>query len=289
MKNILEYILFSLFSHIFCLFGFKRAHLFAPFLTYVFYDILKLRRKVVLKNLSIAFPELGAEARENLARDCYLSSAKTFIEIMALPSLKYEEIEHYFDQSSIEMALNAYNKGKGVVLMTAHFGNWEIAALGYARKLGIPFSTLAQPQRNHFVTCWMERERTKWGNRVYKTGHAAMTLYKALINGEIIAVVADQRGAEDGLRVPFFGVMSAVNEGSAALAIKTGAPIIFCIMIRQPDNSYKMETREISFDNLPDTKEGKIAEISRRHTAVLEEYIRSYPEMWFWMHNRWKY
>lgn len=263
--------------------------MFAPFLVHIFYDLLKIRRKTVQKNLSIAFPELGIEARENLARECYLGSAKTFIEIMALPSIKYEEIEPFFDKSCLDMVKNAYDKGKGVVLMTAHFGNWELAALGFSRKLGIPFSTLAQPQRNHFVTRWMEKERTKWGNKVYPTGHAAMTLYKALKKGEIIAVVADQRGNEDGLRVPFFGVMSAVNEGTAALAIKTGAPIIFCIMIRQADNTYKMETREVSFDNLPESKEAKIAEISKRHTIILEEYIKNYPEMWFWMHNRWKY
>jgi len=289
LQNLLEYILFSLFSKIFCLAGFKRAYLFAPFLTFIFHDLLKLRLKVVLKNLEIAFPEMTPEERKILAKKCYISSAKTFIEIMTIPAMKYEEIKNYFGDQPVKFVQDFHAKGKGVILMTAHFGNWEVAALGFSRKMGIRFAALAQPQRNDYVTRWMEKQRTKWGNHIYKTGNAAMTLFRALKNGEIIAVVGDQRGPEDGIRVPFFGRQSAVNEGIAVLALKTGAPIIFSITIRQSNNTYVTEVCEVSMENLPEGKQEKIVEISRRHTAILEEYIRKYPEQWFWMHNRWKY
>jgi len=289
LQNLLEYALFSLFSKIFCLAGFKRAHKFAPFLTFIFHDLLKLRRNVVMKNLAIAFPELTEDERKALCRRCYTSSAKTFIEIMALPALEYEEIESWITTECIEEIREFHARGKGLILLTAHFGNWEIGALGIARKLGVPIATLAQPQRNGYITEWMEKRRTMWGNKVYKTGHAAMTLYKALRNGEIIGVVGDQRGPEDGLRVPFFGRMSAVNEGTAALGIRAGSPIVMVLIIRENDGSYHLQIREIPYDDLPEAMSDKVAEITRRHTAVLEEFIRKYPDQWFWMHNRWKY
>lgn len=289
MQNFLEYILFSFFSKLFCLAGFKRAHIFVPFLAFIFHDLLKLRLKVVLKNLQIAFPEMSEHERKILAKKCYISSAKTFIEIMALPAMKYEEVEGYFGEEPVKFVQKYHAMGKGVILMTAHFGNWEMAALTFSRRVGVPFAGLAQPQRNGFVTKWMEEQRTRWGNKIYKTGNAAMTLFRALKNGEIIAVVGDQRGPEDGIRVPFFGRASAVNEGIAVLALKTGAPILFSITIRQSDNSYITEVCEVSTEDLPEGKQEKIVEISRRHTAILEGYIRKYPEQWFWMHNRWKY
>ncbi len=289
MQNLLEYALFSFFSKIFCLAGFKRAHRFAPFLTFIFHDLLKLRRSVVMKNLTIAFPELSEQERKDLCRKCYLSSAKTFIEIMTLPAIKFSEVENFVSDAAADAARELHGRGKGLILLTAHFGNWELAALTYARRIGIPIATLAQPQRNGYITDWMERVRTMWGNRVYKTGHAAMTLFKALKNGEIIGVVGDQRGPEDGLRVPFFGRMSAVNEGSATLALRAGSPIMICLFIRNEDDSYRLEFKEISYDDLPESLSDKVAEVTRRHTAVLEEYIRKYPDQWFWMHNRWKY
>ncbi len=289
MQNLLEYALFLLFSKIFCLAGFKRAHKFAPFLTFIFHDLLKLRRNVVMKNLAIAFPELSEEERKTLCRKCYISSAKTFIEIMAIPCMKYEEVEPYITTECIEKIREYHSRGKGLILLTAHFGNWELGALGIARKLGVPIATLAQPQRNSYVTEWMERGRTMWGNKVYKTGHAAMTLFKALKNGEIIGVVGDQRGPEDGLRVPFFGRMSAVNEGTAALGLRAGSPIVMVLIIRNEDNTYHLQIREVSYDDLPGSMPEKVAEVTRRHTAFLEEFIRKYPDQWFWMHNRWKY
>lgn len=289
MQNLLEYALFSLFSKIFCLAGFKRAHRFAPFLTFIFHDLLKLRRSVVMKNLAIAFPEMTECERKALCRKCYISSAKTFIEIMTIPALKYSDIEPFISDEAVAIARRLHSRGKGLILLTAHFGNWELAALGYARRIGVPIATLTQPQRNGYITDWMETARTKWGNKMLKTGNAAMTLFKALRNGEIIGVVGDQRGPEDGLRVPFFGRMSAVNEGTALLGLRAGSPILFCFMVRNEDDTFQIITREVSYDDLPESMPEKVAEVTRRHTALLEEYIRKYPDQWFWMHNRWKY
>jgi KDO2-lipid IV(A) lauroyltransferase len=102
-------------------------------------------------------------------------------------------------------------------------------------------------------------------------------------------MVADQRGPQEGVRVNFFGREVSVYTGPAALALKTGSPIIFGVPVRQKNYKYHTILVEISQNDLPDSYEEKIKEISQRHTAYLEKIIRENPAQWLWMHDRWKY
>jgi Kdo2-lipid IVA lauroyltransferase/acyltransferase len=102
-------------------------------------------------------------------------------------------------------------------------------------------------------------------------------------------MIADQRGPEDSIKLEFFGRKTSVLVGPAVLSLKTGAPLIFGITVRQKDYSYKMNIVEINKDDLPDENNDKIEELSRRHLYYLESVIRENPEQWLWMHNRWKH
>ena len=135
----------------------------------------------------------------------------------------------------------------------------------------------------------MNKYRTKWGNKIVPLGMSVRTIYQELKSKKIIAMVADQRGPADGMRVNLFGIQSATYDGPATLAVKTGSPMIYGIGVRQSDYSYLLELEEIDMNNLPENEEEKIKEITQRHTSILERIIRQYPEQWFWMHNRWKY
>jgi KDO2-lipid IV(A) lauroyltransferase len=129
--------------------------------------------------------------------------------------------------------------------------------------------------------------RVKWGNKIVPLGISIRQVYKELKEKRIVAMVADQRGPSDGIRINFMGRKASVFAGPALLALKTSAPIMFGVTIRQPDFSYKLVIEVISTSDLPE--EEKIAELSQRHASVLEKYIRQFPEQWFWMHKRWKY
>ena len=131
--------------------------------------------------------------------------------------------------------------------------------------------------------------RMKWNNKIISLGISIRNIYKELKNKNLVAMVADQRGPSEGLRVKFFGIDTAMYSGPAILAIKTGAPLIYGLTIRQPDFSYKVVLEEISLNNLPDDEEEKVREISQRLASFLEKYIKLYPEQWLWMHKIWKY
>ncbi len=255
----------------------------------VFFYLIPIRKKVVLNNLKIAFPENDFHTNKTLAFKIYQSFAITLVEILLLPYIKKEELINEVKCSSPELIVEKFKEGKGLILLSSHFGNWEFLAISVAMQIQLPFSVIVKPLRNPLVYEWMNNFRTKFGNEVVPLGISVRKTYQTLKEKKIVAMVADQRGPIEGVKLDFFGKKVSVYTGPAALALKTGAPLICGIAIRQNDYTYKTELVEISQQNLPAGEEEKILELSQRYTSYLEEVIREHPEQWLWMHNRWKY
>ena len=289
MGNKLEYFIFTGFGLFFKLIGLKLSRKFSRFIAFVFYHLIPIRKDVTLKNIRIAFPDYPESKIKQIAYGCYKSFALTLAEILYMPSMSRERIEHAIDYPNLDFIKSKYEEKNGVILLSAHFGNWEYMAASMGVQLNIPLSVIVKSQRNPFVTKWLNDMRAAWGNKVVPLGISIRQVYKELMDKNIVALVADQRGPEDGIRVKFFGRQTAVYPGPVALALKTNAPILYGISVRQPDNTYKAVFEEISKEDLPEGEEEQIKELSRRHMACLEDYVRRYPEQWLWMHNRWKY
>jgi len=289
MKNRIEYILFILFSWCFRLLGLNLSRKFATVLALVFFYLIPIRKKVVFNNLKIAFPENDVHTNKKLAFRIYLSFAITLVEILYLPYIKEEQLINEVMCSNPELIIEKFREGKGLILLSSHFGNWEFGAISIAMQVHLPFSVIVKPLRNPLVYEWMNNFRTKFGNEVVPLGISIRKTYQTLKQKKVVAMVADQRGPREGVKVEFFGRKVSVYTGPAALALKTGAPLICGIAVRQKDYKYKMDLIEISQQNLPAGEEEKILEISQRYTSYLEKVIRENPEQWLWMHNRWKH
>ena len=289
MKNKIEYIIFILFSGFFRLIGLNLSRKFSLFLAFFFFYILPIRKKVVLKNLEIAYPENNLSTINKSAFKIYKSFAITLVELLYLPYMKRQEIINAVECLNPELIIEKYNEGKGVILLSSHYGNWEFIAISVALQIKIPFSVIVKPLRNTYVYDWMNRARTRFGNEIVPLGISIRKTYQTLKEKKIVAMVADQRGPREGVRVDFFNREVPVYTGPAALALKMGAPIIFGIPVRQKNYKYRTLLVEISQNDLPENYEDKIKEISQRHTSYLEKVIRENPEQWLWMHDRWKY
>lgn len=289
MQNSIEFILFLAFSYVFRFFGLNLARRFSLPLTVLIFYLIPIRKDVVTENLVKAFPGLGKNEINKIAFNVYRNFIISLIEIMCMPALNKNEITNLLPVSNADLITSDYNKGKGVILLSAHFGNWELIAASVGARVDIPFHVVVKPQRNPFVNDWMNKVRTRWTNKVIPLGVTIRQVYKELKEKNIVAMVADQRGPYEGIRVKFFGINTAVYSGPAVLALKTGAPVIYGLTLRQPDYSYKVVLEELDMSDLPEKEEDKILEISQRHTSFLEKYIRLYPEQWLWMHKRWKY
>ncbi len=289
MQNKIEYFLFILLSKFFCFLGIKISRYCALPLTILFYYLIPIRKKTVLENLNIAFPNLPKREVNIIAFRAYKSFLITLIEILCLPSVADREIKNSITFENLNLIKQKFNEEHGVILLSAHFGNWEYVALSSSAQLNLPLSVVVKDQRNPYVTNWMNKARTRWLNEVVPLGVSIRKTYQTLKEKKIVAMVADQRAPKESMKINFFGKEVPVHTGPAVLAIKTGAPMLYGIPVRQPDYSYKTEMVEISKENLPEDENEKILELTNRHMKYLEKFIRLYPEQWLWMHKRWKY
>jgi len=288
MKNKIEYYLLKSLSFVVSRLSINSARRLAKILAYFFYYLIPIRKEVVLKNLKIAFPELNDVEIRKLAKKTYKNLFIVLVEILYLPHLKKEEIENLVHIKNPEVIYNALELNKGLIFVSAHFGNWEILALSSALKLKTQFSIVTKPLRNPFVDEFINNWRTKFGNKVVPLGLSVKNIFKELLEKKIVALLADQRASENSLQMNFFNKLTHVYEGPAVLSIKTGAPLIFAIAIRNNDYTYRVELQEISKPDLENEQE-KIKVMTEKYISLLEDYIRIYPEQWLWFHNRWRH
>jgi len=289
MKNFIEYSLFLILACIVRLLGLKVSRRLSILIAFIFYYIIPIRKQVTLKNLHKAFPEYSESEIKKIAFGSYKSFSITLVEIMFIPFMTREQIENAIYCENAELVKKYYERNNGLILLSGHFGNWEYIALSVSTKINVPFHVVVKSQRNPYVDAYLNRGRTRWINKIVPLGASIRKIYAELKAKNIVAMVADQRGPADGMRVNFFGQQSSIYPGPAQLAIKTKAPILYGLTIRQPDYSYTARISEISMENLPGDEEKKIQEVSQRHMALLESVIRKHPEQWLWMHNIWKY
>jgi len=289
VKNILEYILFVLLSYLCRLIGLKLSRKFSSLIALFFFYLLPIRKDVVFDNLKHAFPQLSDEEIRKIALASYKSFTLTLVEILYLPWMSKEEIFDVIKFEKLNLILEKEKENNGVILLSAHFGNWEYCAIGAGILLNKKFSVVVKSQRNPFVNDWMNRFRTKWTNEVVPLGLSIRNVYAVLLNKGIVAMVADQRGPIESIKLEFFGRKTSVYTGPAVLALKMNTPIIYGISVRQPDFSYKVILDEISKENLPEDYDERVKVLSKRMLKYLEEAIRKNPEQWFWMHKRWKH
>lgn len=288
MKNQIEFFLLKFLSFLISKLSLNNARRLAKLLAFIFYNFVPIRKKIVIKNLKIAFPNLSEKEIAKLTKKAYINLFIVLIEILYLPHLNKSELENLVIINKQDTVDRALSQNRGLIFVSAHFGNWEIMAISSALKLNKNYSVVIKPLRNPFVDAYINNWRTKFGNKIFPMGLSIKNIFRELMDKKIVALLADQRASTNSLEMEFFGKSTHVYEGPAVLSIKTGAPIIFAIAIRQPDYKYLIELVEISLPDEGDEKD-KIYRITKSYISLLEDYIKRYPDHWFWFHNRWKH
>jgi len=288
-KNKAEYLLFLAISKFVTALGFKRVKYLAIPLANFFYYLLPIRKNVVITNLNKAFPEKSEKEIKRIAKKNYESFAITFLEVMAMPSLTEKNVLDFASSETLSVLEDELKEGKGVFLMTAHFGNWEYAGTWIGVKINRSILGLAKKQRNPFVNDWLTKARGKFGNRELRAGAGLRALIAAAKKGEIIALVGDQRGAKEGARAEFFGNQTAVYTGTAALSLKLGLPIILLSVVRRPDGKYHITFEKLICEENDEHFDNPEMCLTQKYFKFLEKLIIANPEQWLWMHNIWKY
>lgn len=245
-------------------------------------------RRKALKSLARAFPEKSDAERHALARACFRHLAAAAFEVGCTAALDRElETLVAWPEADRRVLETALARGRGVVFVSGHIGNWELLARRVARA-GYPSQSIAKETTDPRVTELVGRFRARGGVRSIWRGQegAARAMLRALKAGEILGLLIDQDTRVQSLFVPFFGELAATPRAAADLAIRTGAAVVvgFC---QREGRGYRLTMEEVP---VPEGLEREAAALAL--TAALSERIeaaiRRAPEQWVWMHQRWK-
>ena len=251
--------------------------------------VCKFRVKVAEENVGRAFPEFSPAEKEFFLRRAYQELGITFLEILRT-FYKFDRfVERLSDVEGQQHLEEALAKGKGVFVMTAHLGNWEVLTASGPVLFGTPVTMVTKQLKPNWLHRAAVTTRELLGVKMACEPRTMQGIMRALKKKEIVGFVMDQfTGAPVGARVPFFGVPVGSHTALATLALRTGAPVVPAISVRKPNGRYLIRF-DPAFETI-DTgdQEQSILQNTAAYVARTEEWVREFPAQWMWIHRRWK-
>ena len=264
---------------------------FAGLLARLAYRVDRRHRLVALENLRRAFPgRYGDDELDALVRANYLHFARVLIEIVLTPRKLHirnwkEHVSIPHDRLLVERLLS----GRPLLLVTGHFGNWELA--GYILGLiGFPPYAVARPLDNPYLERFLRRFREHTGQRLLAKHGDFDVMQGVLAAGGVLATLGDQDAGQRGLFVDFFGRPASTHKAIALLALQYQVPLLVCGAARGAEPlRYRVEVEEAILPEEHGEGPEAVRTLTQRFTAALERLARRTPEQYFWLHGRWKH
>ena len=245
-------------------------------------------RDIALANLESAFgDEMSSEERAAIAVGLFETLGMNMMEFSRIPWLDKSSLRGYVTCEGLDNFRAAHEKGKGVIFITAHLGNWELMAAFYGL-IGYPLDIVVRDLDNKGTDDFVRWTRTRSGNRVVPKEKSMRGLLRTLKKGGVVGILLDQNVTwSEGVFVNFFGKPACTNKGAALLAAASAAAVVPTFIVRKGRRH-----RIIIGPEIPVVNTGKRSadgvENTFRFTKVIEEMVRRYPDQWFWVHQRWK-
>jgi len=256
------------------------------------FGLLPSRRRILSANLAAAFPEKSAEEIASIGQRSLQGFATGLVDFLETATLTRENLLSRVHVAGEEHLRQARARGKGVFLLSAHLGNWEIGAL-VAGLLGEPIAPVARPLDNPLLEEELDRLRRRFGNRPIAKREAAKELLRAMSRNETVAILVDQNVlAREAVFVPFFGRPAATTPSLARIQLKTGAAVVPVFTWPLGEGRYRLEFETPilpeEFEDPQIDRDERVRRATARYTAVTEAAIRKDPAAWLWIHDRWK-
>ncbi len=248
-------------------------------------------RALALRHLAAALPETPEAERDAIARAMFVHLGMAAMELAAIRSYD-RDLERYVALDPPDLLAQVMARGKGMVFVTGHVGNWELLARRIARA-GVPNAVIAKAGNDPRLNAFAERFRAEGGVTTLwredpDTGRAIIRTFR---QGRALGILIDQDTNVQGVFVPFFGRPAYTPRAAADLALRFGAPVVVGTARRRGPGrggGHLVELREIPYDPSPQDREGEVVRLTAACSAALEAAIRARPSEWVWMHERWK-
>ncbi|MGB8930051.1 MAG: lipid A biosynthesis acyltransferase [Anaeromyxobacteraceae bacterium] len=248
-------------------------------------------RRLSLQGLATAFPEKTDAEREAIARAMFLHHAHSAMEVVTIRSYD-DDLESYVGVRNPELLDELMARGKGLIYVPGHVGNWELQARRIART-GLDNATVGKASHDPRLTRLVEEFRASGGVKTLwrESPSSGRVIIKTLRSGKALGILIDQDTKVQNVFVPFFGRLAATPRAAAELAIRFGAAVVVGTIHRRgdgPDAGHLVELTEVPYDPNPPDLEGEVVRLTAACSAILEDTIRRHPAEWVWMHQRWK-
>ncbi|WP_050748623.1 lysophospholipid acyltransferase family protein [Halothermothrix orenii] len=286
MKNIILYLVFEgflLFIRI--LPGFLRQ-MVGLFFGKVLYYLPGNRKKVAYNNLKMAFDDLSDDRIKEIIRKVYINLGFMLVEYALTPGLNKDNMTKHIELEGEEHLKKAFDRGKGVIVYGAHFGNWEWMGIAISL-MGYPMAAIVQEQNNSYFDRRINQMRQQKGVETIQRGMSVRKAFKALKEGKCLLILGDQDARSRGWRLKFFGKTASTFPGAVQLARRTGALIVPAFMVRKSRGKHRLKFyRPIEIGAEASMEEQK--EFLQELNHITESVIKKYPDHWLWLHRRWK-
>ncbi len=289
MRERLEYGLVWSLLHFLGMLPRRMAHSIGIGIGFIAYLIIPRLRQVGMLNLSIAFPDASMSQKREILRRVYAGLGRQLAEFCLFPRYTSENVRQIAVYDGFENFENARQQKKGILLLTGHFGGWEVGSFAHSA-YGYPIKIVVRDLDNPYVNALVKQYRTFYGNETLDKEEFARGLLAAMRSGQTVGILTDTNMTPpQGVFVDFFGKQACTASGVARVALKTGAAVV-------PAFTFWDETTQryrVRFDpQIELLRSGNDERDAVSNTAVFtkifEEYARRYPDQWLWMHRRWK-
>jgi len=252
---------------------------YADKLAQLFYNHLVIRQKEARKNIAIAFPRYSQARRELILKNSYIFFIRNTMQFLSFP--KGFQNAH-ITVNGKEYLDKALTKKKGVILVTGHFGVWEIMLAWFGLNQ-YSMLVVGQKQKNSGADTFVNQLRENTGIKMIPRKSSLEFMYEALARNNILTLASDQDAKKRGIFVKFFNLPASTPKGAGRFHLEYGSPLIFVTCHLERPNNHVLDILPIPTDS-----NSNIASITQSFTLMLENIITAYPEQYFWFHRRWK-
>ncbi len=257
-------------------------------LGWIFGSVLRYHRHDALDSLARAMPDLSETERKVAVDTMYANLGMNIVEMLRQIKMDQSYLENHVEWDGIEHIRDALQEGRGVCILTAHIGNWELLCSLYPYVNRIPMNIIAKPVKGKSMQRYLQEIRSRYGMGVLPAKGAYRECIRRLRRGEVLAFVLDQNMIRrEGEFVEFFGRPACTTLGLAHMAAQAGCPVVPAFAFRKPGGKHKVITMPAL--RAPANKEVEtLAQHTAEYTGIIEDVIRKDPSQWIWIHRRWK-
>ncbi|MDD3905138.1 MAG: lysophospholipid acyltransferase family protein [Candidatus Omnitrophica bacterium] len=281
------YILYRIAHFLVNVLPLKASYGLASFLAYIYYLASRRDRMSIIRNMEIISGGItDPEKLKRMARELYLNFAKYLVDFFRSSKIDAEYVKRFAKFEGIHNLDNALKRGKGVILLSAHIGNWELGGFVISMS-GYPVSAVALTHPNKKIDDFFKRQRLAGSLTPIEIGMGLKSCYKVLRSNNVLGLLGDRDFTKNGLMLDFFGKKTLFPKGPSVFSYRLGSAVVPTFITREPDDSFRVVFETPMLTDQNKSEEDAVLELGKKCASIIESYVRLYPTQWYIFKDMW--